>query len=279
MGKKKRDGSHGPSMGGGFSPPPSSSSSGGQRPGGCFAFRDEAGLCVRRQAGGLAYLSGITFGLVCLCGIQLALSPTFPQLLCHWVWVVLTAFGVSLAAMRWAKYDEAAAYLIFWCLSMVHGLVWVAAVFVPVCGVLPGALWQAYGAHGGDHLGLASLGSLVLLLLPPVLLLAFMWFEREFLVVIYHDFFYAMDGLMFNLTWQLFSPALPLWVWASFFRPPLFSDLPTWPGTPAVLATCALANAPAIFYAYSSTRHFRGPAHWFLGGGIVWAVGAQASAF
>ena len=53
---------------------------------------------------------------------------------------------------------------------------------------------SAFGEHAGDHLGIASIGSIVPLVLPPVLLILFMWAERGYLVVIAHDFDYAMDG-------------------------------------------------------------------------------------
>ena len=53
------------------------------------------------------------------------------------------------------------------------------------------------------------------------------------------------------------------------FRPPLFSDLPVWPGTPVVLGFCMVSNVPILYYGYRSTRQFRGPAHWFSGGVVV----------
>jgi hypothetical protein len=207
----------------------------------------EAGLCVRRQPGapGLAYLSGLTFGVLVLLGTQLALAPTLPRLLCHWSWTVFTLFGAALVVCRWAKEETVAAYLLFWGLLMVNGLSWLALLLVPSCGVLPGSLWQAYGEHGGDHLAIASLGSVPLLLAPTVLITLFMWFERAFLAAIYHDVTFAMDGWFTNLVWQLFCPAIPLAFWAAFLRPPLFGDLPQWPGIAPVLCISALLNVRA----------------------------------
>ena len=233
----------------------------------------EPGLCVRREKG-LGFLSGVTCGVVALALIQLALAPTFPRLLAHWSWFIVTLYGTALVSCRWAKYEETAAYLIFWGLLMVHGLCWLAFALVPIYGVMPGTLWAAYGDHGGAHLAIGSLGSLPLLLVPPLALLLYMWFERDYLVVIYHDFVHAMDGPFVNLIWQLYSPLLLFSIWAVVFRPPLFSDLPVWPGTPVVLGFCMVSNVPILYYAYRSTRQFRGPAHWFSGGVVVYAVGS-----
>ena len=269
MGKKKatvRDGSCGAFNGG---LPSTDASSAG------YDSAPEAGLCVCRQKGGVAYLSGMTAAVALLTIVQLALTPSLPKLLCHWVWVVLTTFGAALTAFRWLNYEEAATYLVFWGLLMVHGLVWLPALMVPTSGVLPGALLHAYGEHGGAHIGIASLGSVLLLLTPPLLLLAFMWLEREHLVVIYHDFHYAMDGMLINLVYQLLCPTIPFYFWGSVFRPMLFSDMPEWPAAPVVVVAGALANLPVMIYAYHSTRLFRGPAHWFLGGSIVWTADAR----
>ena len=281
---------------------------------------------MRRERGGIAYLSGLTFGVFVLLSIQLAVG-LIPQLLCHWSWAIVTLFGGALCAFRWARADEAVAHLIFWGLLMVHGLCWLALLLVPFYGVLPGTLWSAFGDHGGEHLAMASLGSVPLLLAPPTLLLLFMWFEREWLVVIYHDFFHAMGGPWFNISYQLLSPLLPLALWTAALRPPVFSDLPQWPGTPAVVVACMVANVraphaarrvaheprprrtraaalllrprdqltvrvsvtralsraarprcsglqtPPLVYTYLSTRQLRGPAHWFSGGAVLWAIG------
>ena len=256
MGKKKataRDGATSSSaFGGGFSspppPPPSAGrpppSGGGPRSYGAGSYAAEPGLHVRRERGGIAYLSGLTFGVFVLLSIQLAVG-LIPQLLCHWSWAIVTLFGGALCAFRWARADEAVAHLIFWGLLMVHGLCWLALLLVPFYGVLPGTLWSAFGDHGGEHLAMASLGSVPLLLAPPTLLLLFMWFEREWLVVIYHDFFHAMGGPWFNISYQLLSPLLPLALWTAALRPPVFSDLPQWPGTPAVVVACMVANVRA----------------------------------
>ena len=238
----------------------SSSSAGGRQ------RSSEGGLCVRTQPGGMAYLSGLTFVVVVLAGVSLAVAPTLPRLLCHWSWVLLTLFGGCLVGCRWAKAEGVAAYLVFWGLLMVHGLCWITLMLVPAFGVLPGSLWRAFDGHGGDHLAIGSLGSVPVLLAPPCLLLAFMWVERPFLAVVYHDVFYAMENPVWNLIWQLLCPMVPLAIWAALLRPPLFSDLPLWPGTPAILAACALANGPAMYYVHVSTMQFRGAAHWFRGG-------------
>ena len=55
----------------------------------------EPGLCVRREKG-LGFLSGVTCGVVALALIQLALAPTFPRLLAHWSWFIVTLYGTAL---------------------------------------------------------------------------------------------------------------------------------------------------------------------------------------
>ena len=126
---------------------------------------------------------------------------------------------------------------------------------------------------------MASLGSLPLLLLPPALLLLFMWFEREYLVVIYHDMYVAMDGMWSNFVWQALSPLLLFSIWAAFLRPPIFSDLPRWPGAAPLLGACLFANTPILVYVARSSMQFRGPAHWFSGGVVIWACGQEPFAY
>lgn len=267
MGKKKADARRPAATSYAGPPPPPAESTASQHGGGSgYRRSSEPGLQVHRQPGGILYLSGLTAGIVALALTQLALAPTLPQLLCHWTWSVLTSFGAMLVGCRWAHEEEVAAHLIFWGLLMVNGLCWLPLLLVPAVGVPPGTLWLAFGEHGGDHLALGSLGSVPLLVVPPALMLGFMWFERKFLSIIYHDVFVAMGGPFSNVLWQLTSPALPFAMWMAGLRHPLFSDLPQWPGALTVIAAAAIANTPPLAYIYWETRLIRGPAHWFGGG-------------
>ena len=45
-----------------------------------------------------------------------------------------------------------------------------------------------------------------------------------------------------------------------------------------MLTLAALINVPPLVYQYASTCYFRGPAHWFSGGALVFAVGSSAGA-
>ena len=56
--------------------------------------------------------------------------------------------------------EERLAWLLFWGLGMVHGLVWITALVVPIYGTTPNTLWREYGEHGGSHMTAAGLARL-----------------------------------------------------------------------------------------------------------------------
>jgi hypothetical protein len=245
------------------------------------ALPEEPGLVVRWKKGSGAIFTAILCFCVLLLSGTLLVSPSLPRLLSHWSWCVLTLFSLPIVICHCTtvltiyeethrKAEAMAASLIYWGLFMVHGLLWMSLLLVPLFGVPPGVLWDAFGEHGG-HLHLAQFGSVPLLTIPPLLLLAYVWFDRQYLVLVYHDVFEATNARLGNSVWQLLSPLIPLSVWAAFLRTPLFTDLPRWPGVVPLLAVCALANGPLLLYVFWSTRHFYGPAHWLLDGGVaVW---------
>lgn len=234
----------------------------------------EAGLCVIRRRSSVGYLA--IFGLVVMlaAGTLLACTASLPRLLTHWAWFMFTIFSCTVFVGRWLYPDVEALILVFFTLT-IHGLLWLTLLLVPLCGVTPGALWYAFGIHGGDHLLLAQLGDLPLLLFPPLSLLCFLVWERRYLVAVFHDFLYQLAPGHFKwlVGWQLTSPIIPLGLWSACFRLPLFTDLPAWPGVPAVLAVCLLANGPLLFYAYWRTLPYQGAAHWFDGGVVLWSAG------
>ena len=155
-------------------------------------------------------------------------------------------------------------------------LLWLALVLVPLRGVTPSTLWHAFGVHGGDQLLPAQMGDLLLLCAPPLALLGFCVMERRYLLVLLHDVLIQLPPGMskFFFLWQVFSPVLPLAIWAAFMRQPLFSDLPAWPGVAIVMTICFLANAPPLTYAYWRILPLQGAAHYFEGGVILWSASA-----
>ena len=235
----------------------------------------QAGLVVFWQKNSAPYIAVQCFVALVLLLLLLA-SPSLPRLLCHFSLLAFTLFCAGVVGLRCHYYfsgDEAAqerlAWLIFWCLLMVHGLACLSCALVLARGNSPGVLWRAFGEHGGSHLDVASLGAVPLMVLPPLLLIGFMAYERKFLVCIFHDFFHATGGRYKNAPFQLCSPLLPLAFWAALLRPPLFTDLPLWPSILELLGVCALANGPVLVYIYYSTRNFYGPAHWIPDGGCA----------
>jgi len=237
----------------------------------------EPGLCVVKRQGGVVYLAIFGLSVMLALGTLLALTATLPRLLTHWTWLLFTLFSAAIFVGRWV-YPEVEAWLIFFLILTVHGLLWITLLLVPLRGVTPATLWHAFGVHGGDHLLLAQMGDVPLLGFPPLALAAFMAWEEKYLVAIFHDFLTQMApgnyNLVWNLMWQICSPILPLGLWAACLRPPLFTDLPAWPGVLDVLLVCLLANGPVLLYAYHRSAPLHGAAHWFEGGGVVlWSTG------
>lgn len=237
---------------------------------------EESGLVVRWQKNSAPYMGILVFVATLLAVIQM-ISLGLPKLLSHWAWLIFTVFVLSVVGCRANTFftgslraEEASAWIIFWAMFMVHGLVWLNCVLVAWHGVLPSSLWHAFGEHGGSHLRFGNiLPSVMLLLLPPLLLLSFMIYERKYLVLIYYDFFYAIGGKFTNVAFQIVSPLLPFGLWLALLRPSLFGDLPVWPGLPAALGVCAVANGPPLYYILQSIQNIHGPAAWLPDGGCA----------
>ena len=236
---------------------------------------DEAGLLVFMQKKSAPYIAVLCFVTLVLTFLLLAM-PSLPHLLAHWSLLIFALFIGPLVVLRCQAYfsgsdvaQERAAWLVFWGMLMVHGLVWLSLVLVLAHGTSPRALWRAFGEHGGAHLDIACMGAGPLLVMPPLLLLGFMAYERKYLVCIYHDFFQASGGAYKNAAFQICSPLLPLALWAALLRPPIFTDLPEWPPLPELLGVCALVNVPILLFIQYSTRHFHGPAHWMPDGAVA----------
>ena len=142
-------------------------------------------------------------------------------------------------------------------------------------GVAPGALWTAFGEHGGLHLLMGQVGSVLLLGLPVCAISGFMAWEHEYLVAIFYDFHNQLrDGhRKWSTLWQVLSPLLPLGVWLACFRTSIFTDLPAWPGVGRAVAVCCLANGPPLYYVHHRSRVYKGSAQWFDGGCVLFSIG------
>lgn len=107
------------------------------------------------------------------------------------------------------------------------------------------------------------------MLLPLLAFLAFVWYERSYLQIIFYDFTSQLEPLhrVVNWVWHLASPSIPLAAWAYCFNPKIFTDLPRWPGALPVLLTIAVSNGLLLLYFHRSTQEFIGsvpphpPAH------------------
>lgn len=235
----------------------------------------ETGLCIVRRQSSVGYLAVFGLTVTLSAFTLLACTASLPRLLTHWTWMLFTLFSGTVYVGRWLYPDTEAALLMLFTLTL-HGLLWLALVLVPLRGVTPSTLWHAFGVHGGDQLLPAQMGDLLLLCAPPLALLGFCVMERRYLLVLLHDVLIQLPPGMskFFFLWQVFSPVLPLAIWAAFMRQPLFSDLPAWPGVAIVMTICFLANAPPLTYAYWRILPLQGAAHWFEGGVILWSASA-----
>jgi len=252
-------------------PPPRPASAGGS--GTSADGMAEPGLFVKRRRSGVAHTSALLLGIALCLGVLMLGLSTMPRLLCHFSWTVFTLFAVIVVGGRWVAADVATE-VTFWLLTMVHGLVWLTAILVSLCGVLPGSLWRAFGQHGGDHLLIAQVGSIPMLFFPPAALTAYLWLEREFVAVTFHDLYTQLCSephrRLLCVAWHIASPVLPISLWSATLRIPIFCDLPEWPGAIAILGLCVLANAPILLYVEMRTVGFVGPALWFSDGVVVW---------
>lgn len=106
------------------------------------------------------------FWLLFMVGTLLALGLSGFSLFCHWVWLLSTLFAGATFAGYWVA-QQHEAWLIFWTLWMVHGLLWLQIVLVASKGVWPGTLWANFETHSGTDLLMAQLGSVPLCARPP----------------------------------------------------------------------------------------------------------------
>ena len=153
-------------------------------------------------------------------------------------------------------------------------------------------------------------------MLPLLAFLAFVWFERSYLQIVYYDFTSQLEPQhrVYNLLWcalrvrvrvqvrvsqhrvytllwcaralapplllqtsrlapcrprallsalpcwcrHLTSPSMPLAVWAYFFNPRIFTDLPRWPGMVAVVPTMLISNGLLLYYFHRNTQEYIG---------------------
>ena len=101
------------------------------------------------------------FWLLFMVGTLLALGLSGFSLFCHWVWLLSTLFAGATFAGYWVA-QQLEAWLIFWTMWMVHGLLWLQLVLVASTGVWPGTLWANFETHSGTDLLMAQLGSVPL---------------------------------------------------------------------------------------------------------------------
>jgi len=211
------------------------------------------------------------FVLLAMVGSLLTLGSASFGLLSQFSWVLFTLYGLAAYAGYWTCQHQVA-WLVFWCLPMLHGLLWLQLVLIGRYGVWPGALWAQFGEHSADRLLMAQLGSIGLLGLPLAALLSYMWLERNYLLLVFHDFSAQLrpEHVKWNLLWHLASPAVPLAFWSTFLNPLVFTDLPRWPGTPPVVLVCLCANGPLLWYAKLRTAEWIGSVRWLARLSLVW---------
>ena len=105
------------------------------------------------------------FWLLFMVGTLLALGLSGFSLFCHWVWLLSTLFAGATFAGYWVA-QQHEAWLIFWSLWMIHGLLWLQLVLVASKGVWPGTLWAHFETHSGTDLLMSQLGSVPLCARP-----------------------------------------------------------------------------------------------------------------
>jgi hypothetical protein len=235
----------------------------------------EPGLRVQKRPAQAVYLSIYALCVFLAVGTLLTLgTSTLPRLLSHWAWVVFTIFSTTIFCCRWFA-ETVEGWVTFWCTFMVNGLTWLNLVLVLSEGIAPGALWSAFDEHGGQHLLIAQVGSLTLLGFPPLAMLAYVLWERNYYVAIFNDFFsqLAVGHWKWNMVYHITSPVLPFSFWVACFRTELFTDLPVWPGAIKVLLICLFANGPLLGYLAYRMLFVVGSTHWFDGGSVLWSTG------
>jgi len=129
------------------------------------------------------------------------------------------------------------------------------------------------------------------MLLPLLAFLAFVWFERSYLLIVYYDFTNQLESQhrLVNLVWcawlggfapraletrhaapeprmrslgpwhrHITSPSMPLALWVYCFNPRIFTDLPGWPGILSVVLTTAVSNGLLLYYFHRHTQEYIG---------------------
>lgn len=224
---------------------------------------DGPGLLMDKRSPRLEWQAAQSFALFVMFGTLLSLGGLEFSLLCQWSWLLVAVFGAMALTGYWVL-QVASAWLIFWCLPMLHGLLWLQLLLIGAYGVWPSTLWHEFGGHSGQRLLIAQLGSVVLLLFPLAAFLTYLWVERTYLFAIFHDFRSQLltEHRKWNYVWHVFSPVLPLACWSYFLNPCIFTDLPHWPGTLPVLIIVVLCNGPLLYYIHHRTRNYVGMVRW-----------------
>ena len=175
-------------------------SAGGAR---AFPFGiDGPGLEVTQRSRSTVVTCVGAFVLLAMVGSMLALASASFALLSQFTWVFVTLFLLAAYAGYWTCQHQVA-WLIFWCLPMLHGLCWLQLVLISFYGVFPGTLWGQAGAHSAQRLLMGQLGTVPLLGVPLAALLAYMWFERHYLFLAFHDFSAQLrkEHTNYNILW------------------------------------------------------------------------------
>ena len=117
-------------------------------------------LEVQRRSRSTVFACIHGFWLLYMVGTLLSLGLSSFSLFCHWVWLLSTLFaGATFAGFAHEALQQHEAWLIFWSMWMIHGLLWLQLVLTAYDGVWPGTLWANFETHSGPELLFAQLGS------------------------------------------------------------------------------------------------------------------------
>jgi len=115
-------------------------------------------LEVQRRSRNTVFTCIHGFWLLFMVGTLLALGLSSFSMLCHWVWFLSTLFAGVTFAGYWVL-QEHEAWLIFWSMWMLHGLLWLQLVLVAYSGVWPSTVWANFEHHSAKDLLMAQLGT------------------------------------------------------------------------------------------------------------------------
>lgn len=127
---------------------------------------------------------------------------------------------------------------------------------------------------------MSALGSAGLLFQPLLFLYGYCYMERNYLSVVFYDFWNQLrpEHRRLNVLWHVFSPILPLAAWGYFCNPRVYTDMPRWPGSLAISAVCALCNGLGVYVMERSAAPHLGPVKWCADAWAVWNRPAQRTA-